>query len=96
MDKWIWGYSDKLSARAGETVTFFLSATGGSCDVEISRLGATRESVWRRDGIAVGRHAAPEEAHIHGCGWPEAFRLDTVKGAGCGAMAAWLMVVPPG
>lgn len=75
MNTWIWGYSDRLSARPGESVTFFMSATGGRCDIEIARLGATRQVVWQKDGVAVGRHEAPEAAHVTGCGWPEAFRL---------------------
>ena len=73
MSEWIWGYSDKLSARPGENVSLHLSATGGVCDVEIARLSASRDVVLAKEGISVGRHGVPENAHIHGCGWPEAF-----------------------
>jgi len=54
MTTWIWGYSDRLSARPGDTVAFHLSATAPQCAVEIARLGRVREVVWTRDGIAVG------------------------------------------
>ncbi len=75
MSNWIWGYSDRLSARPGESIALHLSATGGTCDIEIARLAKTRDIVFAQKGIAVGEHAAPENAHIHGCGWPEAFHF---------------------
>jgi hypothetical protein len=73
---WLWAYSDRLSARAGDTVAFHVSGTGERCDVEVARLGASREVVWRRAGFAFGRHAVPDGAHINGCGWPPAFSLE--------------------
>lgn len=75
MSNWIWGYSDRLSARPGESVALHLSATGGVCDIEIARLAKARTIVFEQKAVAVGEHAAPENAHIHGCGWPEAFRF---------------------
>jgi len=72
---WIWAYGDRLSAAPGESVAFFMSATSPRCSVEIARVGRTRETVWRKDGIEVGRHGTPDRPHENGCDWPEAFRL---------------------
>ncbi len=75
-ETWIWAYSDRLSARPGERVRIFMSATGGSCSVEAIRLGRARETLWRRDRIAVGRHGTPDRPHEVGCRWPEAFSFE--------------------
>jgi hypothetical protein len=75
MTAWLWAYSDRLSARAGETVALHVSGTGTRCTVEIARLAATREPVWRREGVAIGRHPVPERAHVAGCDWPVAVSL---------------------
>jgi hypothetical protein len=75
MTAWIWGYSDRLSARPGESVGLHLSATGGACDVEVARLGRARDIVWQESAVAVGEHPVPVNAHIRGCGWPEALRF---------------------
>jgi hypothetical protein len=77
LSEWIWCYSDRLSARPGESVALHISATGGACDIEIARLSASRDVVFRQAGVTAARHEAPENAHIHGCGWPEAFRFTT-------------------
>ena len=64
--EYMWGYSDRLSAKPGETVTLFLSASGRSCDIEVTRLGRERRTVWQKAGVVVGAHATPVNAHIHG------------------------------
>lgn len=76
MASWVWGYSDRLSAKPGEEVAFHLSATGGPCSVEIARLGRERQVVWRKEAVPVERHGVPEAPHIAGCGWPETFRVN--------------------
>lgn len=75
MSAWIWGYSDGLSARPGDEVALHISATGGTCDIEVARLGRERVVAWRKEGVAVGEHATPVNAHRHGCGWPVALRF---------------------
>lgn len=75
MTIWLWAYSDRLSARAGEAVTLFVSGTGTRCDIEIARLAAGRDVVWRRQGVAIGRHPIPDRPHVVGCDWPAAATL---------------------
>ncbi len=77
MSEWIWCYSDRLSARPGESVALHVSATSGVCDIEIARLSASRDVVFGEAGVKIANHGVPENAHIHGCGWPEAFRFTT-------------------
>jgi hypothetical protein len=72
---WLWAYSDRLSARASETVSFHVAGTGGRCAVEIARLAAGRDIVWRRQAIAIDAHPVPPNAHVAGCDWPVAFTL---------------------
>ena len=75
MSKWVWAYSDRLSARPGESIALHVSATGGAFDIEIARIAAKRETVFAAKDIAADRHGTVENAHVHGCGWPEAFRF---------------------
>ena len=63
------GYPDHAHAMPGETV--------GLCCVAAAvlrrgraRLGATREVVWRRDGLEASDHPVPEDAAQNGCRWP--------------------------
>jgi hypothetical protein len=74
-EPWIWGYSDGLSARAGERVGLHLAGTAPRCDVEIARIGRTREAVHRIAGVPLAAHPVPEHAHVVGCGWPETLAL---------------------
>jgi hypothetical protein len=68
-------YTDRLSARPGETVILFASSREPRCRLEVARVGAGREVVLTRD-IAVGDHPTPPEADRNGCGWPEATRIE--------------------
>ncbi len=77
---WLWGYSDRLSARPGERVALHLAGTAPRCDVEVARVGRERRVVHRLDGIALAPHPVPERAHVVGCGWPETAYLE-VPGA---------------
>lgn len=71
-EPWLWAYSDRLSARAGERVALHVTGTGARADVEIARLGRERRVVHRIPDVAVGVHPVPERAHVVGCGWPAA------------------------
>ncbi len=65
-------YTDRLSAKAGERVAVHASAGDGPCVLEISRIGAGRDVVLRREGVVIGDHAIPAHADRDGCNWPEA------------------------
>ena len=65
------GYTDQLSYRAGDEVTFHVSTPAKTYDLEIARIGAAREIVWRKQDVKGYLHATPENASTHGCGWPK-------------------------
>lgn len=69
------GYTNRLSYRSGDRVAFYVSSQAKAYDIEIARVGAEREVVWRRDGLPGVRHPTVSDAYAHGCGWPEAFAL---------------------
>jgi hypothetical protein len=66
------GYCWPHSIAPGGTVALHLSSAGGrAVDVEISRVGATREVVWH-DTVPARDHPVPAEAWTRGCDWPAA------------------------
>jgi hypothetical protein len=67
------GYADPLSYQPGEEVKIHCSARTKSYSVEITRVGQSRQVVWRREGIAGEAHPTPTDAYAKGCGWPVAF-----------------------
>ena len=69
------GYAGRVSYVPGEELTLHLSTSTPTCSVELLRLGAKPESVWRRDGIATERRAVPPTASSHGCDWPVSVSL---------------------
>ncbi|CAN5509567.1 hypothetical protein BH10ACT1_BH10ACT1_12110 [soil metagenome] len=69
------GYCWPQSAEPGESVELHLSATTGTVEIEIARIGATREVVFRADDVAVGDHPVPDTASSEGCGWPSALTV---------------------
>jgi hypothetical protein len=74
-ERWLWGYSSRLSARPGQRVGLHLAGTAPTCDVEVARVGRERVVVHRLAGVALAAHPVPEGAHVAGCGWPEAAAL---------------------
>jgi len=64
------GYADRLSYKPGETVRLHISCARPQFRVEIARLGATRQVVWNKDGLAGKEHAIPADASANGCRWP--------------------------
>jgi hypothetical protein len=69
------GYTDQLSYTAGDEVTFHISTTAKTYDLEIARIGAGRDILWRKQDLKGYLHPAPENASTHGCGWPKAVTL---------------------
>ncbi|WP_374571193.1 N,N-dimethylformamidase beta subunit family domain-containing protein [Phenylobacterium sp.] len=69
-------YTDRLSVRPGERFSLHASARGGPCSLEVARVGAGREVVLSREGIAVGDHPAPEHVDRDGCGWPACLEVE--------------------
>ena len=69
-------YTDRLSVQPGERFVLQASADAGPCALEIARIGAGRELVLRREGLAVGEHPTPEHADRDGCGWPAVAEIE--------------------
>lgn len=65
-------YTDRTSARPGETVTLFASAASGPCRLEIARIGEGREVVLNLTELAVADHPVPADVVSRGCDWPAA------------------------
>ena len=71
------GYCWPQSAGAGEQVGLHMSSSGGRpVRVEVARVGARREVVFRADAVAADEHETPKDAASKGCGWPVALTLD--------------------
>ena len=68
-------YTDRTSVGPGERFDLHASSDGGSCSLEIARVGAAREVVWEASGLVVGNHPTPPEADRFGCGWPVALQI---------------------
>lgn len=73
------GYAGKVSVAQGEPVPLHVSTTAAAFDIEVVRLGRTREVVWRKAGVKGAEFPVPEDASANGCGWPAA--LDIPVGA---------------
>ncbi len=70
------GYPDRLSYRAGESVFFACRTRAPRFFVEIARVGAEREVVWKQRDLPGSWHEVPSDASATGCDWPESFRYD--------------------
>lgn len=67
------GYLDRLSYLPGETIAFHCSARCKRFSIEIARIGAKREVVWRNDDFPGSYFPTPEHAYAKGCDWPITF-----------------------
>jgi hypothetical protein len=72
---WLWAYSDRTSARPGDSVALHVAGTGAHCDVELAQLGRERRIADRLERVAIAPHPTPAHAHVVGCGWPVAARF---------------------
>ncbi len=71
------GYCWPQSVAPGEQVGLHLSSSGGRpVRVEVARVGARRDVVFRSDAVAADEHETPKDAASKGCGWPVALTLD--------------------
>ncbi len=71
------GYCWPQSVCTGEQVGLHLSSSGGRpVRVEVARVGARREVVFRSDHVATDEQEIPKDAASSGCGWPTALTVD--------------------
>src|SRR3954452_20985184 len=71
------GYCWPQSVGPGEQVGLHLSSSGGRpVRVEVARIGARRDVVFRSDPVEADEHETPSDASSNGCCWPVALTLD--------------------
>ncbi|MDE0319263.1 MAG: hypothetical protein OXI97_05225 [Acidimicrobiaceae bacterium] len=69
------GYCWPHSGSAGDTVDLMVSATGGSCRVDVLRIGASEQlaGTWE---VTVGEQPVPGDCATEGCGWDPSLSID--------------------
>jgi hypothetical protein len=68
-------YCGLLSYQAGDAVGLHVSTNAAKYAVEVTRLGARRQKVYREEGIRGAVHPVPPDAASHGCRWPAALQI---------------------
>ena len=48
-------------------------------EIEVTRLGAKREVMWKKADVPGAAHPVPEDASANGCRWPESVRVPSVR-----------------
>lgn len=66
-----WAYTDRLSAKPGEMVRVYCSATAPTANLRLERAGLEPETVWQKENVPVTLQAIPEDASTEGCKWAE-------------------------
>lgn len=69
------GYAGKISLAQGEELPLHVSTTAATFEVEVARLGAKREVVWKKSDAVGHAHPVPEDASAFGCRWPESLKV---------------------
>eukprot|EP01036_Dinobryon_divergens_P013927 gene13927-18783_t len=70
----VWGYTDKISYSAGETLILHAMSSVPTARVEILRDGVQPEKLVDTS-VAMSFEATPEDCSVTGCGWPERYRM---------------------
>lgn len=63
------GYSEHPSYAPGQVASLCVSTAADRFDVAIERWGATRDVVWRAEGLPGVDQPTPPDADAAGCGW---------------------------
>jgi hypothetical protein len=72
-------YAWPQSVRAGEVVALHASGPQAEATVEIARMGAERNVVWR-GAFRLEPHLLPGDVVTAGCGWPAAMTIEVPTG----------------
>ena len=70
------GYTHQVSYAPGEEIAFHISTSAENYSLEIARIGATREVVWRQAELPGEAQPIPADASSQGCGWSPIFTLE--------------------
>ena len=66
----VWGYVEKSSYVARESLNIRVSCSQPTYSVTITRDGLHPQLVYSQDSITGHRHEVPEESYANGCNWP--------------------------
>jgi hypothetical protein len=69
------GYAGQRSVAQGEEIPIHVSTTAAKYEIEVARLGAKREVVWKKADVPGAAQPVPEDASANGCRWPESVRV---------------------
>lgn len=69
------GYAGQRSVAQGEEIPIHVSTTAAKFEIEVTRLGAKREVMWKKADMPGAAHPVPEDASANGCRWPESVRV---------------------
>ena len=69
------GYAERQSYQPGEVVAVHCASRAGTFSAEVTRVGQTRELVWRGRGFRAADPELPEAAWATGCDWPVSFAV---------------------
>ena len=69
------GYAGQRSVAQGEEIPIHVSTTAAKFEIEVARLGAAREIVWKKSDVPGQVQPVPEDASANGCHWPESVRV---------------------
>ena len=72
---YIEGYAGQRSVAQGEEIPIHVSTSAAKYQIEVARLGMTREVVWTKKDVPGAAHPIQEDASANGCRWPESLRL---------------------
>lgn len=72
---YIEGYAGQRSIMQGEEIAMHVSTTAAKYEIEVARLGAVREVVWKKNDVPGVAYPVPEDASANGCRWPESVRV---------------------
>ena len=70
------GYTDQLSVQPGDEIGFHISTNVDTFSMEIARVGAEQQVVWRREGLRGQEYPVPEDVSSHACRWPALFKME--------------------
>ena len=66
------GYPSRQSVAPGERVDLHVSTSLAGYALEVARVGAGEDAVWRQEGLPGREHPVPADATSYGCRWPAA------------------------
>lgn len=69
------GYAGGRSYRSGEEAAIHVSTSAPTFNIEVSRLGAVHEVVWKKEKVPGTLSPIPEDASANGCQWPVAIKV---------------------